>query len=194
MIYQNDKIRIRPFEKADATDRYRQWFHDADTTRYNSHGLFAYTPEQARAFVAALEGDRSRIIWAIEVVNPAWINEASGEIYPECKWIHVGNVSLQSINLLNRSAELAVVIGEAEGRGKGYGLQACEWVVKHAFRRLGLNRVWTGTAETNVAMRRVCEKLGMLGEGRFKQGMFLDGRFVDVIAYGLTAAEYFGRA
>lgn len=174
MIYENENIIIRPFTKEDITARYRSWFNDPETTKYNSHGLFPYTPEQAEAFIKDLEGSTTRIIWAI-------INRKTGA--------HIGNISLQSINLHNRSAELAIVIGEAEGRGKGYGFQACELAIHHGFDKLGLNRIWTGTAITNIPMRRVCEKLGMQPEGCFREGMFLRGEYIDVIAYGLLREE-----
>jgi RimJ/RimL family protein N-acetyltransferase len=169
---------------------------DPETTRFNSWGLFPYTPVQMEAFVKTIEhGDSAKIVWAIEVA----VTELADPImnFPNrpsatvLSWIHVGNISLQSINWLNRSAELAVVIGEAEARGVGVGRQACQWVVDHAFLRLALHRVWTGTAATNTAMQKTCAGIGMAQEGRFKHGMFLGGAFVDVLAYGITSDEYF---
>ena len=131
MEYHSEKVKIRPFTKEDVTPRYRSWFNDSETTRHNTHGLFPYTPEQSQAFIAALEGDRSRIIWAIELKTDI-TDKYSTDFIPGTtaarrvyEWQHVGNVSLQSINLLNRSAELAIVIGEAKARCKGIGLQVC---------------------------------------------------------------------
>jgi RimJ/RimL family protein N-acetyltransferase len=148
------------------------------------------------AFIKTIEeGDSSKIVWAIEVLEKISSGGLPGgksyEEYMTCQ--HVGNVSLQSINLLNRSAELAIVIGEASARGKGVGKVACQFILDHAFMSLGLNRVWTGTAAPNIAMQKTCEHIGMAEEGRFKQGMFLNGYFTDVIAYGITANEYFSK-
>lgn len=192
MIYRNEKLRIVPFDRSQhMTEKYRQWMHDPETTRHNSHGLFAYTRAQQEAFVRDVEeGSRERIVWAIEIryerlaCSPGSIPGPPPPIVKD--WKHVGNCSLQSINWVARSAEMAVVIGEAEARGQGFGQQACQWMIEHAFLRLGMNRVWTGTASPNVGMRRVCEKLGMKHEGTFKDGMFLFGQYVDVCTYGLT--------
>lgn len=178
MIYENKNIVIRPFTKEDISDKYRKWFYDPETTKHNSHGLFPYTKEQAEAFVKDIEGSITKIIWAL----------CLNDIYKR----HVGNISLQSINLHNRSAELAIVIGEADARGKGYGFQACQFVLNHGFYKIGLNRIWTGTAATNISMQKVCKKLSMKQEGIFKEGMFLNGEYIDVYAYGILKKEWKG--
>ena len=189
MIYQNDKLRIVPFERGKhMTKEYRSWFNDPEVTKYNSHGLFPYSPGAMDAFVKTIEqGSDSKIVWAIEVSNKeeheAWKNAVQIAIPEPPQWIHIGNCSLDRINWINRSAELTIVLGKE--RGKGFGMQACEWMLEHAFLKLNLHRVWTGTAARNIGMRRVCEKLGMRHEGNFIDGMFLDGAYVNVIAYGI---------
>ena len=185
MIYQNKIMRIVPFERdKHFNETYYSWFHDADVTRYNSHGLFPYTAAAREEFMRTIEqGSTSKIIWAIEVLNPEYDNwkKSSTLCNPPEGWIHIGNVSLQSINWINRSAELAIVLGQH--RGKGYGLQACQWVMEHAFEKLNLHRVWTGTASVNIAMRKICEKLVMTNEGVFRDGMFLDGKYTDIMTF-----------
>lgn len=178
MIYKNKKILIRPFTKDDISMRYRSWFNDSETTKHNSHGLFPYTKEQAEIFIKDLAGSTTRIVWAI-IRNDSYME-------------HIGNISLQSINQYNRSAELAIVIGEASARGKGYGLQACQFVLEHGFNKIGLNRIWTGTAATNIAMQKVCVRLGMIQEGIFREGIFLAGKYIDVFTYGILKNEWKG--
>ena len=186
MIYQNESVRVVPFEREKhMTEKYRSWFHDRLTTQYNSWGLFPYTPGQMEQFVKDIEqGTRERIVWAIEVK----IQEDSQ--YTQEIWEHVGNCSLQSLNFINDSAEFAIVIGEKSARGKGFGEVVLRFLLNHGFKKLGLHRVWTGTAVTNVAMCRVAEKVGMKQEGVFREGMFLDGQFVDVVAYGILVHEW----
>lgn len=194
MIYTNNNIRIVPFERSrHMTETYRGWFHDPDVTRFNSHGLFPYTAATMEEFVTTIEkGSSSKIVWAIEAKSDSKpfgdSTETMAAISRWSPWRHIGNCSLQSINYINRSAELAVVIGD--GRGKGIGTQVCQWMITHGFLRLGISRIWTGTAETNMGMRRVCEKLGMKHEGTFRNGVFLDGEFVDVFSYGILFLEW----
>lgn len=179
MIYQEEYIRIIPFEREKhMTEKYRAWMIDPEVTKFNSWGLFPYTKKQQEQFVKDIEeGSQEQIVWAIEMLNN---NE----------WVHVGNCSLQEINNRYRSAEFAIVIGEKEARGKGVGTKVLKMVLDHAFRKLGLNRVWTGTAAPNFNMQRVAEKVGMKCEGVFREGTFLDGKFEDIFCYGILASEW----
>lgn len=176
-------VEIVPFEKKEhMTERYRSWFHNPVVTRYNSHGLFPYTKEKMRKFVKNVEDGGPDILFAIIYTGP--------ETELPC---HVGNCSIQSIDWINRSCELAFVIGETDFYGLGIGKAAGEMMLEHAFRKLGMNRVWTGTAETNVGMIAVANKLGMHFEGSFRQGKFLNGEFVNILNFSILAEEYFDK-
>ncbi|RJX19023.1 MAG: N-acetyltransferase [Desulforudis sp.] len=184
-MYETERIILRPFTREDALNpdgNYQRWFHDAQVTKFNSHGLFPYTEAKLGAFLAGLEAD-DRLVLAIEAkVRP------DGQ--PMNATRHIGNISLQSINWIYRSAEFAVIIGESKYWGQGIGYEAGRLLIKHGFRRLNLNRIWTGTAATNAGMRNLALKLGFKEEGVFRQGMFLDGEYVSIIAYGLLRADW----
>lgn len=162
------------------TSNYKFWFNNPEVTKYNNHGLFPYNPlDDAKEFLK----DTSRIIWSIILSNREKVSPDIGA------YKHIGNVSLQKINLINRSAEIACIIGEPDWWGKGAMTWACNEIIKHGFLKLGLNRIWSGTAITNIGMNRVFEKLGFIKEGTFRNGMYLDHGFVDVNAYGLLFYE-----
>lgn len=192
MIYTNDikTLRIRPFNpRKDITENYLQWFEDPDVTRHNSHGIMKIDADDVKEHVA----DKSRLVWAIEVRDKTLglhiPRGGTGKPRPfnteyNC-WAHVGNVALQSINWINRSAELAIIIGDKGVWGRGIGVWACQKVLYHAFYIMGLNRVWTGTSETNEGMQVVALKIGMHYEGTFSDGMWLNGSFVDVPVYAI---------
>ena len=61
----------------------------------------------------------------------------------------------------------------------------------HAFYKLNLNRIWTGTVATNLGMRRVAEKIGMKEEGCFREGSFVQGEHHDIIMYSILRRGYF---
>jgi RimJ/RimL family protein N-acetyltransferase len=193
MIYVNNTktLRIRPFNpKKDITEDYLQWFEDPDVTKHNSHGLFRMAQQDAKDYM----GNKDQVVWAIEVRDDKEypieiLNNETLNINPNKRWAHVGNAALQSINFINRSAELAIIIGDKGVWGRGIGEWACQKLLYHAFYIMGLNRVWTGTAETNEGMRTVARKIGMRYEGAFKDGMWLNGRFIDVLVYGIVT-EY----
>lgn len=172
-LYENEDIYVRPFTAADIKEPYLNWFYDPEVTRFNSHGLFPYTDQQKKDFIASLN---TNIVWAIM---------AKTDIA-----IHIGNIALQSINWINRSAEFAVVIGNTDYWNKGVCTQAGAWLFDHGFGKLNLNRIWSGTASVNVGMQKVFHKLGMKEEGRFREGTYLAGDYYDVVCYGILKSEW----
>ena len=183
-------IHIRPFTKEDITKKYVNWMNDPLVTKYNSHGLFPYTKKQQNEFLQDLENPSSKIVWAIVMQTFHTIPDNYGidREVPYSK--HIGNCSLQRIDYINRSAEFAIVIGDTDYWGKGICTLVLDMVLEHAFKNLGLFRVWTGTAVTNKGMQRAAEKCGFKGEGIFRGGIFLQGKFENVCTYGILAWEY----
>jgi len=187
-LYETDRFYVRPFQKEDMTEQYRQWFHDPDVTKHNSHGLFPYTKEQMAKFLAQLESSDD-LVWAVIVKNAALPNNKKAKNSCFTGGIHIGNVSLQNIHRIYRNAEFACVFGEKDYWGKSYGTEATKMIFNHGFKRLNLHRIWTGTASTNIGMQKIAEKLGMKKEGVFKEAMFLNGEWIDIVEYGILAKD-----
>jgi ribosomal-protein-alanine N-acetyltransferase len=69
-------------------------------------------------------------------------------------------------------------------------VEACKAIIRHAFAALNLHRVSFGTFENNLGMRGIAKKLGFEEEGILKQAVFKNGRYVDIILYGLLADSF----
>lgn len=176
-MYKTKRLHLKAFTEKDINDpNYRSWFYDQRVTKYNSHGLFPQTQEDLENFVEGLS--RERLVLKIYVEDDIQ------------KHIWIGNVSLQSFNWINRSAELACVIGKPEFWGKGYTSEACRIILYHGFLKMNLNRIWTGTSELNTGMQKVAKKIGMSHEGTSRQGMFLNGTYSGIFHYGILAHEF----
>ncbi len=173
MIYSKNKVTIRPLERKDLTGNYLKWMDDPIVTKYNSHGLFPQSEKELEEFMDSLDS-KDKIVWAIIFNN----------IY------HVGNVSIQSINWINKSAELAIVIGEHNYHGKGVGLIACQLTINHAFQKLNIHRIYSGTAAPNIGMQNVALKLGMIKEGAFRDATFINGEYCDIFLYSILKNEW----
>ena len=74
------------------------------------------------------------------------------------KGSHIGNISLQNIDYVDRSAELAIIIGDKRYWGKGIGLEAWKLMMNYGFLVLNLHRLYCGCANKNLGMRRIAEK------------------------------------
>jgi RimJ/RimL family protein N-acetyltransferase len=176
-IYENKTIMLCPLsmdliESVDSD--YYQWFMDEKATRFNSHGLWQMSDQDFEDYFKAID-NREALVWAI-------INKSNNK--------HIGNVSLQSFNYVNRSCEMAILIGETGYHGKGIATQAIEFLYDHAFRKMNLHRIWSGTAATNIGMLNVFKKLGMKKEAEFRDATYLDGEYIDIHGYGILKSEW----
>jgi len=171
-IYENDQIYVRPLIDTDINENYRRWFYDQEVCKYNSHGKFSHD----FAPLEILEGSWiNEIIWAVIRKMHKKPNESGG--YDRVPAIHIGNVCL-NINWINRNAEFTCIFGEKEYWGKGYCSTVLEWMIDHGFNKLNLHKIWLGTA--NPGMMKAAHKVGMRQEGRLKEHVFLEGKFLDI--------------
>ena len=178
MIYQLSKeYFVRPLVQDDVDGPYPGWFEDQEVCRYNSHGKFFKTKEYFQEYVAALDKEE-QVVWAICHVKDG----------------HIGNISLQQISSINRTAEFAVILGDKRHWGRGVGLLASHALVRHGFEKLNLERIYCGTAATNEGMKKLAVAIGMSHEGTRRRHLFLEGSWVDVLEYGILREEFAKRA
>ena len=174
MIYQLSKdYFVRPLADEDLDGAYPKWFEDQEVCRYNSHGKFFKTKAYFKQYLSDLDR-QDRVVWAICHVDDG----------------HIGNISLQEISLINRTAEFAVILGDKRHWGKGVGLLAGRKLIEHGFRKLDLERIHCGTAATNEGMKKLAIGMGMCLEGNRRQHLFLEGSRVDMLEYGILRSEF----
>ena len=169
------RIYLRALLESDADGPYPCWFNDAEVCRGNSHHVFPYTREGAVAYIKHAGQTRDSLILAVI------LREGHR---------HIGNIALQDIHPVNRSAELSIVIGARDVWGGGYAHEAAELIVAHGFAELNLERIGCGTFSENGAMQKLALRLGMKEEGRRRRAAFKNGRYQDVVEFGLLRDEF----
>ena len=189
-LYEKDQFFVRPFTIDDITNQYLSWFRDQEVTKYTSHGLFKYTKEQAIKYLenADKKGD---LIWAIISKSlEATLKKQICEYIDGTFYTHVGNIALQNINWVDRNAEFAGILGEKEYWGKGIGTKAVRLLFAHGFDKLNLNKIYLGTAESNIGMITIALKLGMKQEGILKNHVFLNGDYCNIYQFGIMRDKW----
>lgn len=168
-------IYLSPLSREDISDRYIGWLNDPEVCRDNSHATFPNTLEKAIAYVDSVQARDTELAFAVRRV--------SGDE-------HIGNVALNRINWVHRTAELAILIGEKDAWNKGVGSEAYELLIQHGFNVLNLNRIASIQVARNTGMVRVCEKNGMQKEGVLRQLLFRNGEYLDGVIYSILRAEW----
>jgi diamine N-acetyltransferase len=90
----------------------------------------------------------------------------------------------------NRRAEVGIVIGEPDARGRGYGTEAMRLLLDYAFTAAGMHSVMLWVYEFNPAARRCYEKVGFREIGRRRESRWLNGHFWDEIAMDILDTEF----
>lgn len=170
------RMYLRQLQASDAEGPYPTWLNNARTCMGNSHHIFPYSRDAARHFIENVGQGRDSLTLAM-VLNDS--NQ------------HIGNIALQSIHNINRTAELSILIGDQDAWGKGYGKEAFLLMMAHGFNCLNLHRISCGTFSENHAMKVLALAVGMSQEGVRRQAVFKEGKYLDVFEYGILAEEYF---
>jgi RimJ/RimL family protein N-acetyltransferase len=78
----------------------------------------------------------------------------------------------------------------AEHKAKGYGTAAIRILLKYAFLERRLNKYNCSILERNIGSSTILKKLGSVQEGVRRQQVYSDGRYMDVILFGLTKEDF----
>ena len=104
----------------------------------------------------------------------------------------IGSCAFSQLDGDSGSTVYHITIGEQDAWGKGYGTEATQLMLDHAFTRLGLHRVGLTVFEYNERAIRAYEKCGYVIEGRSREAVFRDGRYWDEIHMSVLADEWEG--
>ena len=101
-----------------------------------------------------------------------------------------GLISLTNIDQFNQSAELHLMIGNAENRHKGIGTFAVKEMLDHAFLNLNLQRVELESLASNTISHRAYEKYGFTKEGVKRRAVYKEGQYKDMYIFSILKEEY----
>ena len=111
-----------------------------------------------------------------------WVIETDGRL--------TGGIRLHGIDEDAGVASLALGIYEPANWGLGYGPEAIELALAHAFDTMGLHRVELIVLETNKRAIRAYEKCGFTHEGRLRERAHIGGARVSDLIMGILKSEY----
>jgi GNAT superfamily N-acetyltransferase len=80
-----------------------------------------------------------------------------------------------------------------DDRGKGYGGEMLEMVLRYSFFEMNLYRITVQTFEYNERAQQLLEKHGFQLEVRRREAIYWKGRYWDTLTYGLLAQDWLAR-
>ena len=175
-ILEGSNIGLRAIEEADIEGNWFNWFNDPEVTKYLSRGAFPNTRAKQKLFYQDnIVNSENQVIFAIEDKRTRK---------------HIGVVSIRNISWINRSGEMAIIIGEKDFRTGNNALEAYYLTVKHAFLNLNLNRLMTATMAGNEVSLEYCKRIGFKDIGVAREACYKNGTYIDCVIADLLREEW----
>jgi RimJ/RimL family protein N-acetyltransferase len=166
-------ITLRPIVKEDA-EAMLESTRDEESNRLTGTQQ-TFTREQIEKWCENLATQEGRVDCAI-------VSKETGE--------YLGEVVLNHIDEVNRSANFRIALKGSKYYGRGIGTEAARLMVGYGFKVLELHRIDLEVFTFNPRALHVYEKLGFVREGVRREVLLLDGTYYDAIIMGLLRREF----
>lgn len=162
------KVYLRGLEESDL--KYiKKWLSDSDFTKFLFQGDFPHSLDKLTENFAK-DKKQGNPVFAI--------------IYKKNNKV-IGWAGLYEIDWISRTAEIRFFIGEKKYWGKGLATESVSLIIDYGFHKLNLHRIYGGMNEENYGSAKIFQKLGFSNEGRSKDDHFRNGRYYDILRFGL---------
>jgi RimJ/RimL family protein N-acetyltransferase len=163
---------------ADNVTAFRRWYGDPEVARL------------ARYQDTPMREDEVNRFFQVRALGPDSLTMA---IHERSTDRLIGTCAFSQLDGENGSAMYHITIGEKDTWGRGYGTEATQLMLDHAFGTLGLHRIALSVFEFNERAIRAYATCGFLAEGRAREAVWRDGRWWDELWMSVLAAEWRAR-
>jgi RimJ/RimL family protein N-acetyltransferase len=168
-------VRLRALEPTDAEKAF-QWINDREVTQF----LMARYPW-------SLAAEREFVTESAKRIEFGDVRLA---IETKVESVHIGMCGLHRGRPEDRNADLGIMIGDKSYWNGGYGTDAMMTLLRFAFEQMNLHKVALGVFDFNERARTVYRRCGFVEEGRHREDVFQDGRYLDVVRMSVLRREF----
>ncbi len=174
-VIKTDRLILRPFEVNDSPE-VNKYAGDKKISSNTVSIPYPYDEEMAKEWIKG---------------HPQRFREGKGVDYAVIQQEDqklVGAIGL-NINDTHKHAELGYWVGMPYW-GKGYATEASAGLLRYGFEERHLNRIYAYYFVSNPASGRVMQNIGLQLEGRLREHIYKDGKFVDLYLYSILRADF----
>lgn len=152
-----------------------KWFNSLRTTRFLEQGLIPNSAEKQVEFYRSLQNSSDRVSFIISD-----------------KTNYIGTISLSSLNLYKRTADVAMLLGEKSDKENAdlMALESMALITEYGFAKLGLKRISAGQHEKLISWQRKLELLGYRLEGYKTNGFIKGAEEANAVIIAVTPKDY----
>ncbi len=171
-----DRVALGPL-RCDLLPTYTRWRNDFTVARTLNYPPGPFTAEEREAWYARAASNS----------DPTTVRFT---IYERAAWRPIGIANLHDVDARHGTAELGLMIGESDARGRGLGTEATRLLLDYAFTALGLHNVMLRVYAYNLAGLRAYQKAGFREFGRRTESRAFAGRRWAEVYMECLASEF----
>ncbi|MGG4216941.1 GNAT family protein [Paenibacillus jamilae] len=175
-LLEGSRVYLRPINVEDTELYYNTLFHQE--VRRLTGTQRSFTKEQIARYIEAKGQDSSSLLLLIALQEDDRV---------------IGDIALQDMDSLNRSANIRIAINEQGNQGKGYGTEALVLMLGYGFGICNLHRIELNVFDFNERAIRCYEKVGFKREGVQRDALFYNHQYHDSILMSMLQHEYCAR-
>ena len=172
-MYEGKLVRLRALERDDIA-RSHEFVNDLETMRGVTSGMLypSSFEDETRWADGQSSYTRGEYQFGVETLDGG---------------VFIGRCGFIRVDWKNRLAELGILIGDKNYRGRGFGSDAVRVLCGFGFGELNLHKIKASVFDFNAGALRAYEKCGFVREGRLVSELFREGAYHDVIEMGLLS-------
>lgn len=116
-------------------------------------------------------------------------NDRTFSIFKKDNKEYVGQISINQISWQNKLGRLSIFISRQHW-GQGYGQEAIPLILKIAFNKLKLNKIWLIVYAENKKGLHLYRKIGFKKEGLLEEEYFWKGKYHDMARMSLLRKDF----
>jgi RimJ/RimL family protein N-acetyltransferase len=172
-----NKIRLRALTMADREKTFSWHNQDDISDLYSGHPFPVNIEIENKWYEKILTTNFPITVFGIEMLESNLL---------------IGISLLRDINMINRTAEFAIYIGDKEYRGKGLSTEATIETLRFGFYKLGLNRIFLKVLEENEPAIKLYDSVGFKKEGFLRNAIFKNNCFKNELLMAILLEEFHG--
>ena len=157
-------------------DQYYKWLNQSETTIYLSvfHEIIARHQEK-ELLTKLIRTEEGNYMMAI-------VENGTNKLLGNCGLLHV--------DLVNRTAEFGIFIGDKEYRGKGIGEEATRLILDFGFNAINLHHIWLRAFSFNKNAIGLYKKIGFKIIGTKRESRIIGDKKIDEILMDILPHEF----
>lgn len=167
-----ERLILRNLKVTDISAAYVAWLNDPQFKKYLTHSPKKITISGCRQVVGSYEHSQDKALIGI------FLRDSQ---------MHIGNITVSSVDWGNRFIGIGIGIGRKGCQGKGFAFESMCAFMKALFNDSGMHSIQAGINVNNMESLNLFLKCGFKVDGHLRQTNFIKGEFQD--AYIVTCLK-----